>query len=729
MRPLALTSASVLALLFVSAQLSAAPGDKKRRRQMQAPAATPAPAPAVAKPTAPTEPEAKPLSEALPSPWRQWSDPSGRKLDAAFCSLIGEVVTVQTREGRTHRLYLGRLVPEDRAFAHDYAQRLKAKSFADAYVKQASYQIDYLIGSTLVAKGQKFNAPATDEQFVRRIYLDAVGRVPAAEEARTFLTSTAPDKRARLIDQLVYSPGYTMQMYNWLGDMLRVKDVFGKNVPAFTFEDWLKDQLGADRPWDALVRTMLTADGSLAENGATGFLLYDAQMPLDGVSNLLTTFLGANVACAQCHDHPLAEWSQKDFYQMAAFFGASDGYDEKSLSQAKKLAKGKGSGPQLPKAGVQRIASANFFRMVDTPKQDLTFPKDYQYDDAKPGAPVAPALIRWSEADKKNPAYNVDMTNPAQLRDEFARWMTHADNPRFAANIANRVWKKAFGIAVQEPVTDIDDPKKASNPELLAHLAQVVKAGRFDLREFQRVIFNSQTYQRSASITPDLEKGPYLFLGPLVRRMGAEQVWDSLILASVGPEVDNITLRRGDDMKLFALPGGAVTPEAFKVVMDRVREAGGTMASGGGKKKGGGSEKNLISAYEGAKPQQRFGMILARASELPQPAAETHFLRVFGQSDRLIADTNTTDGSVPQALLMMNGGVGQLVSDPNCAAVVAASTGKTAAEKIDTLYLSFLARRPNADERTAAQSALSSGLGLNDLAWTLANTREFLFIQ
>lgn len=726
MKKLAFASASALALIVASAQISAAPGEKKRRRQAPAPTATPEPAAAPA--TKPAEPESKPLADALPSPWRQWSDPSGRKLDAAFCSLIGEVVTVQTREGQTHRLYLGGLVPEDRAFAHDYAQRLKAKSFADAYVKQASYQIDFLIGSTLVAKGQKFNAPATDEQFVRRIYLDAVGRVPTAEEARTFLASTAPDKRAKLIDQLVYSPGYTMQMYNWLGDVLRVKDVFGKNVPAFSFEDWLKDQIAADRPWDALVRNMLTADGSLAENGATGFLLYDAQMPLDGVSNLLTTFLGANVACAQCHDHPLAEWSQRDFYQMAAFFGASDGYDEKSLGQAKKLAKGKGSGPQLPKAGVQRIASANFFRMVDTPKQDLTFPKDYKYDDVKPGSPVAPALIHWSEADKKNPAYQVNTSNPAQLREEFARWMTHPENPRFAANIANRVWKKAFGLAVQEPVTDIDDPKKASNPELLAHLAQIMKAGHFDLREFQRVIFNSQTYQRAASATPDLEKGPYLFPGPLVRRMSAEQVWDSLMLASVGPKVDEITLRRGDDMKLLALPGGAVTPEAFKVVMDRVREAGVSMG-GGTKKKGGGSEKNLISAYDGAKPEQRFGMILARASELPQPAAETHFLRVFGQSDRLIADTSTTDGSVPQALLMMNGGVGQLVSDPNCAAVVAANAGKSETEKINAVYLAFLSRPPNATERTAAQTALHSGLGLNDLAWALANTREFLFIQ
>ena len=121
------------------------------------------------------------------------------------------------------------LVPADRAFAHDYAKRLQgARAFADDYVKKAAYQIDYLIGSTLVAKGQKFNAPATDEQFVRRLYLDAIGPHADGGGSRAFLADTAPDKRAKLIDKLLHSPGYTMQMYNWLGDMLRVKDTFGK---------------------------------------------------------------------------------------------------------------------------------------------------------------------------------------------------------------------------------------------------------------------------------------------------------------------------------------------------------------------------------------------------------------------------------------------------------------------------------------------------------------------
>ena len=713
-------SASIAAcsVLVWTATASGAKPDKKKQDAQ----------PVVAKKS--TQPDTQPLVTEMPSPWRTWSDPSGRTIEAAFASLYGNIVTIQTHEGQTYQINLANLVPADRAFAYDYAKRLRARSFADDYVKKAAYQIDYLIGATLVKNGQKFNAEATDEQFVRRIYLDAVGRIPTAEEAATFLADTTPtkEKRAKLIDKLLYSPGYTMQMYNWMGDMLRLKDTFGKNVPAFTFQDWLKDQLHADRTWDSLVRAMLTAEGKLCDNGATGFLLYDAQMPLDGVSNLLTTFLGANVACAQCHDHPLAEWKQRDFYQMAAFFGASDGVDEKALNAGKKLAKGgKGGGPALPKAQVQRIASANAFRMEDTNKQHLTFPKDYKYSDVKAGALVTPTLIMWSKADKTNPAYRVNTADPVQLRQEFAKWMTHPNNPRFAENIANRVWKKVFGLAVQEPVSDLDDLSKASNPALLAHLATINKAGRFDLREFQRVLFNSVTYQRVASTSPDLEKGPYLFPGPLVRRMSAEQVWDSLMVLSVGPDVDNLLLRRGEDEKLMSLPGNAMTAENFKYVIERMQQSGAAM--GGGGKKGGGNQKGLIAEYQGGKPQQRFGMILARASELPQPAPETHFLRLFGQSDRLIADSNTTDGSVPQALMLMNGGAGQLISETNCAAVTAAGNAKSDDEKVDSLYLSFLARKPTAEERPVATQALTTGLGISDIAWTLANTREFLFIQ
>jgi hypothetical protein len=659
--------------------------------------------------------------------WHTWSDKEGQKLDARFCGVAGDFITLQSRDGRTFHFKLEMLAAEDIDFAKSCVERNRSNSFSPAVIASASADIDRLVASVLVANKQTLNAPATDEQFLRRIYLDAAGRVPTAKEASAFLSSNAPDKRAKLIDELVFSPGYTMQMFNWMADLLRVKDTFAKGVLAFTFEDWLKARLASDTPWDKLVAEMITADGRLCDNGATGFMLFDAEMPLDGVSNLMTTFLGTNMACAQCHDHPLAEWKQRDFYQMAAFFGATDGKDEAIVGAIKKAIK---ADPSLPKAAVIKISEMNAFRMEDTNKQKLTFPKDYKYKDAKAGDPVSPALIAWSKGDKSLPIYNLNTKTPSQLRDEFARWLTSPQNPRFATNIANRIWKKAFGLGVIEPVNDIDDLAEASSPELMAHLTFVMKAAKFDLREVQRVIYNSKTYQASASATPDLGKAKYLFNGPLVRRLSAEQVWDSLIVTAVGTYADNVLLRRGDDLKAMALPAGKVTVAEVKNAVERTKKAfsGGAKAAGG-KKAAGGSALGLANGYDGDKPISRFSMMLARSSELPQPSSETHFLRLWGQGDRLLADSATNDGSVPQVLQMMNGSVGKLVSDVRSAAVLDATKAKTTEGEVTSLYLSYLSRKPTAKELATASKSLTDGLALTDLAWVLANTREFLFVQ
>ena len=683
------------------------------------------PAEPVIKVVAPAAAPVAPIGERA-AIWHEWTDKEGRKIDAQFCGLSGDFITLQTRDGRTYHFKADILIPEDVEFARGCLDRSRKNSFSPAIIASAAADIDRLVGVVLTANKQALNAPATDEQFLRRIYLDAAGRVPTAKEAATFLASNAPDKRAKLIDDLVFSPSYSMQMFNWMADLLRVKDTFAKGVPAFSFEDWLKTRIAANAPWDKLVSEMITADGRLCDNGATGFMLFDAEMPLDGVSNLMTTFLGTNMACAQCHDHPLAEWKQRDFYQMAAFFGATDGKDEAIGSAIKKAVRADAS---LPKAAALKVEQMNTFRMEDADKQKLTFPKDYKYKDAKAGDPVTPALIAWSKGDKSLPVYNVSTKNPAQLRDEFARWLTSPQNPRFATNIANRIWKKAFGLGVIEPVNDIDDLTEASSPELMAHLTFVMKAAKFDLREVQRVIYNSKTYQSSASATPDLGKAKYLFNGPLVRRMSAEQAWDSLVVTAVGTYADNVLLRRGDDLKAMALPAGKVTLAEIKNAVDRTKAAFSGSGKAGPKKVGGGSTMGLANGYDGDKPVSRFSLMLARASELPQPSPETHFLRLWGQGDRLLADSATNDGSVPQVLQMMNGSVGKLVADVRSAAVMDATKEKAPDAQVTSLYLSYLSRKPTAKELGAASQSLADGLALTDLAWVLANTREFLFVQ
>jgi len=706
----------------VAAPLGAAAGKAAKKEAKEA-------ATEAAKPKAPAKPiepaAAVPMVSPLNAIWHVWKDNQGRTVEAMFCGLSGEFITLQTKDGKTFHFNGNVLCAEDIAFAKSCVNKMRESAFSGGSVAKAAADIDRIVESVLAAKDQKPNAPASDEQFLRRIYVDAVGRVPTAAEATAFLDDRSADKRSKLIDKLVYSPGYSLQMFDWMADLLRVKDTFNKGVPAFTFEDWLKTRIATNAPWDSLVREMLTADGRLCDNGASGFLLFDAEMPLDGVSNLMTTFLGTNMACAQCHDHPLAEWKQRDFYQMAAFFGATDGKDEGMQAKVRKAI---GKDDSIPKAAVRSITNVNAFRLEDTNKQKLTFPKDYKYKDAKPNEAVAPVLIAWEKADQRLPIYQIDVTKPTQLRDNFAQWMTSTQNPRFATNIANRLWKKAFGLAVQEPVNDIDDPKSSSSPELLAHLTQVMKSARFDLREFQRVIYNSKTYQASASASPDLSQGPYLFNGPIIRRLTAEQAWDSLIVNAVGANADNILLRRGDDIKQMALPQGVVSAVAIHQVYDTMK-ASGMSKGGAAKKAAGGSTAGLANGYDGEKPTSKFNLLLARASELPQPSAETHFLRVFGQGDRLLADSATNDGSVPQVLQLMNGNVGRLVSDLKSHAVVAAYAEKSREAQISSLYLSYLSRRPNPREMAAAGQGLSDGLSLADLAWALANTREFLFIQ
>ena len=130
------------------------------------------------------------------------------------------------------------------------------------------------------------------------------------------------------------------------------------------------------------------------------------------------------------------------------------------------------------------IINANREEVRDTRENRLRLPQDYKYKDGKPGEPVRPKLSRWAGESRSNDAYHQNTRKADGLRTSFASWMTHPDNPRFAVTIANRLWKRAFGIGVAEPVTNVDDPKSSSNPELLTYLGREMVRLKFDLKEF-----------------------------------------------------------------------------------------------------------------------------------------------------------------------------------------------------------------------------------------------------
>lgn len=353
------------------------------------------------------------------------------------------------------------------------------------------------------------------------------------------------------------------------------------------------------------------------------------------------------------------------------------------------------------------------------PVQPSFFPKDYAYDDAKPGAKVVPRFIAWDD-EKKMPVAGSDSR---RLRKQFADWMTSPDNPRFAAAIANRLWKKLFGVAVKEPVTDLDVLADATNPELLGLIAQLMKDVDFDLREFQRIILNTKTYQQQVSVTPS-EGEAFRFSGPLLRRMTAEQVWDSIVLLLRGPEVDAIRTDHAPRMERLMFPF-EITHDRKGIVQDREKIFAFARSLLGDRKVSNGAGGRGLFLRT---PKSRGANAWLRASELRQPMPPTHFLRIAGQSAREVADDGSTEGGITESLAMMNGEITEALMTKS-AVLKDTRRNRTEAEQIEFLYQAFFSRQPDQQDKERCVAALARGLELGDIIWSLLNSREFIFIQ
>lgn len=713
---------------------------------------------------------------------RTWTDVEGRQVTASFVSLEGDLIVLQTEDGAQHRFPLARLSAEDQAQAKTAMQSTATvesapqgvQMLANATVAQAAQKIDQLVANGLkkanpdrLKAGKppitQFNPMANDEQFVRRVYLDIAGRIPNYEEASSFIKDSSPKKRAQLIDMLLESDGYKATMYNYFAEMLRIKDNFEQdNVRGTPYINWLKGEINKNEKWDKIVYQMLTATGKMWDrkedgnyNGAAGYLLRDAGMPLDNLANTLTVFLGTDVACAQCHDHPFADWTQMQFYEMAAFFGATttrlnardlNGSNprERLMSQIEPMIEKSGQDIRRLRNGIQNYISANQSAIKDRDMNTLKLPHDYKYKDGKPNDPVSPKFVTWSPQDKNNPAYKQKKGNEEKLRLSFANWLTHPENPRFGMTIANRMWKRAFGAGVNEPVTNIDDIEQSSNPELLQHIANEMKRVNFDLKEFMRIVYNTRAYQSEAT-TENVALGEvYYFQGPLLRRMTAEQAWDSYMTLVLGqPDGYKAPLQdlyaRSIDLDLTKVDAQTVLIkyDAFRRMQQKenaLMGGGLDMAGGDMMMMDGGSSKKTETASastEAAKILTYEGMRLMRASEIQQPAPGGHFLIDFGQSPRMLIDGSSKIGNVPQVLMMMNGKAQKMLTSPDSLVFRTMNKVTNPSDKVERMFMTIMNRRPTLQEKEIAKRALGSNGedGYANMIWALINTREFMFVQ
>ncbi|WP_170266858.1 DUF1549 domain-containing protein [Brevifollis gellanilyticus] len=411
---------------------------------------------------------------------------------------------------------------------------------------EASRRIDALLAEDWQKNQLTANAPSNDETFVRRAHLDIIGRIPTLQETQAFLSSQEKDKRAKLIDQLLASDGYAQHMFHFWADILRVQSRANGGQGEMTSKPYLehvKKRIRENLPYDVFVRELLTAQGKVWDNPAIGYYMRDLGMPLENLANTTRVFLGTRIECAQCHNHPFDKWTQMQFYQMAAFTYPLEtnftGVAEKGPLMDLKRAEDK-----KPRSASSRHIGRVFENLGDfvryskvqaLPTRVLKLPHDYQYDDAKPKSAVSSATMLGTSV------------KGGDVK-AFAEWMTSPENPRFTKVIANRLWKKVFGLGLIEPVDELMDSTVPMNPALMQHLEQLMVASHYDMKAYLRVLYNTQAYQNEVTKTEVMPGELYHFTGPVLRRMTAEQMYDSFVTL-IHPTPD-LPHRRGIDSEM-----------------------------------------------------------------------------------------------------------------------------------------------------------------------------------
>lgn len=347
--------------------------------------------------------------------------------------------------------------------------------------------VDQQVTSAWQQQGITPASNASDAEFLRRIMLDLAGVVPDYETTRQFLADEASDKRAKLIDHLLDDPRYAVHQAD-VWDLL----LFGRNPPGYGtherdgFQRWLREQFAANRPYDQWVRDLLRAEGNSLDQGTPLYFAQYRDQPEDLAEVIAQTFMGVQLQCARCHDHPFEPWTQLDFYGMAAFLA------------------------RLRITEVGTRDNHTLYALGEKSTGDVLFTGPAK--DQRPGQqgePVKPRFLKGDELVEpplpegfKEPEWTANTPPPAPVfsrRDELVSWLVRPDNRLFARAIANRVWAQYLGRGLVHPVDNLSDSNAPSHPELLDALTAWLVAHQFDLKAYVRELTNSRTYQLAST--------------------------------------------------------------------------------------------------------------------------------------------------------------------------------------------------------------------------------------
>ena len=363
----------------------------------------------------------------------------------------------------------------------------------------------------------------TDEEFLRRIFLDLTGLPPTATEVRAFLADPRPTrvKRDAVIERLIGSPDYVDHWSNKWADLLQVNRKFLGEEGAKGFRDWIRQEVAANTPYDQFAKKILTATGSNRENPAASYYKV-LRTPAETMENTTHLFLATRFNCNACHDHPFERWTQDQYFQLSAFFARVD--LKKDPAAGNKTIAGSAVEGAKP---LYEIAYDKDEGEVTHGRTGQVTPPDFPY-----AAQVAASLRTLPPRENPPAALGHSAAAPAEKstrREALADWMTSPDNRYFALSYVNRMWGYLLGVGLIDPLDDIRAGNPPSNPELLAWLTQEFVQSGFNVRHLQRTIVQSRTYQLSLATHKWNADDRTNYSHAMARRLPAEVLFDAVL--------------------------------------------------------------------------------------------------------------------------------------------------------------------------------------------------------
>jgi len=478
---------------------------------------------------------------------------------------------------------------------------------------------------------------ADDEEWFRRVSLDLHGHIPFWKEIDRFRKDKNPNKRAALVDKMLDDPAFVR---NWttLWTNLTIGRQTPRQVSRAGIQKFFRESFAQNRPWNEIVYDLVSAEGRSDENGAVNFLL--AQMATRDEMVLATAkttrlFMGVQLQCAQCHNHPFDPWKQAQFWELNSFLRQTRPIEHRTLNRA--------TGQRM----------TDYTELVRT---DFSGPVYYEK--------------RSGEMQVAYPIFfdrKIDPGSGVDRRKELARLMTSGDRPYIAQAMVNRTWGHFFGFGFSNPVDDIGARHPPSHPELLERLSQEFAKNHFDVKGMIRWICNTEAYQLTSRTTnKNAKDDPAMGHTPLFSRvypkpLEAEQLYDSLLIAT--------------------------------------------------------DVEHTVHADWAARQKQRDEWL-------------QQFIIAFGTDEN--DEASTFNGTIPQALLMMNGQLIEKATSGESGSFLhkVLDSESTDIQKIQRLYLASLSRHPHGKELGAAEHLIElypdKLPGYQDLFWALLNSNEFI---